>query len=234
MTFPCVLIKGIFPLSTHASSKGFAVSVMEFDPTTLKAKAFYDFGLLLIEKLPESGNSLFRVMGDFGLNLWKTNKIETLGTLYRHQPQFTNHYIPQEEHSSKLHYWNYDQVPTGSIHFMTNSVWQDAGASRQGVVIYDVSKQELKKLYLNNQAWINVYDHVVGSTYSENTSALEEINKLEQGDACVNIQKFSNIPESMFVSHEIIIGGEQGRNFVFQEKPKYYFGPSNDNCIARQ
>ncbi len=86
-------------------------------------------------------------------------------------------------------------------------------------------REKLIELYLNNSAWINTYDqHEEEPKTSMPSTAITKLTSKPGG--CSDFAP-ANLPDGMWLSHEIIIGGEAGRNAMFNESKPI---PVIDGC----
>ncbi len=230
----------LVPFRTHELSKGFAVPVARFDRTTGEITGYYDFGMLFLKSFPKDQPIyLSSVMSAKELKSFSpTNRnppsLGTRGT----DPKQINHYLAAPDFPVRTKYWNYDRLPIGSVHFMANSLWRDPqAASWKEFLIVKTSTDVLVDLYLRNLAWINTYDH-----FGEPRDQLphETIATLEDAFQGNCVKKPINVgsdlyligpadrPLKMWFPHEIIIGGEEGRDAIFNKsETKSVF---NYNC----
>ncbi len=219
----------LIPFRTHDISKGFSVPVARFDPQTGEIEAYYDFGLLVLRGLPQDNPVILSsVMEAARVEKFRTDKNpRSVGALGTNDGQM-NTYLKASEFPVRTKFWNYDRIPVGSIHFMANAIWHDPQmSSSRDALLVKISARELEDLYMNNSAWINVYDHVqkpeasLNPRYSpfnlENAFTGECLVKPQEAMSDTALIGPRNTPLNMWISHEIIIGGEEGRRKVLEE-----------------
>lgn len=203
----------LIPEASHGVSKSFPVPIAEFDRVTGKIVAYYDFGLLLLEAFPKkSPVVLSSVVKNKTINKFiRTKDASLFGS--RAKPHHKLHqYVPAGELPASIPFWNYDRIPVGSVHFMANSFWSDGHAgSFNDALLAVFSVEQLKYLYLNGAAWINTYDGL-----QEDASDTGSFLQLIEGKSVDKLSP-ANFPAGMHVSHEIIIGGEKGREALFKK-----------------
>ena len=205
----------LIPSRTHSLSKGFAVPVAKFDPATGKILAYYDYGLLVLYSLPVGKYvALTTVVSKDKAQKVLANKDVSLLGSHAGKGHGVNQYVALGDYPVTTPYWNYDRIPTGSIHFMANAFWTDAAAaSSDNAVILRVHRYRLIDLYMANNAWVNTYDNVV--TASDKADSQNTIETLVKG-GCAQPHP-TNIPNGMWLSHEIIVGGEAGRQHLIEQ-----------------
>lgn len=203
----------LIPTSSYAISKGFPVPIAQFDRNTGKILAFYDFGLLLLHGFPKNKSVILTTVAseEKVKNYIATKDMTRFGS--RGPTNFPlNSYVPFNKLPLTTPYLNYDRIPVGSIHFMANAAWSDANAaSNNNALMTRIDRDELINLYIVGGAWINTYDHLLELKYKNN--APSTIEKIADG-GYDELLLPSNIPEDMWISHEIILGGVKGRRIL--------------------
>jgi len=207
----------LVPAASHSLSKAFPVPVARFDPVTGEILEYLDFGLLLIEGLPQEYPPVLTTVmsADRVQQFQKTRDANALGILQPLMKKSAHQYIPAGLLPAGGRYWNYDRIPVGSIHFMINAFWSDAYAAdaSESALLFETPTSTLRRLYLDGHAWINTYDHIL-----ETGSTPRPLSYLElMAGRRVGQLTPENMPAGMWMSHEIIIGGTLGRQILFKE-----------------
>ncbi len=214
----------IFPMATHSTSKAFVNPVMKFDPSTGNPVAFYDYAMLFIESLDESKGLVLTsvVSPELAKRIKDPGTRSSVGTLYPLIPTKVDQFISWRELPASTPYWLYERLPIGSQHFMLNAIWSEPPGTPFGalMVIPGVTKAELKRLVLGGNLFLNPYDHERETDASPD--AMNFLSRFKKAGDCAPtnevISKDLNIPAGQPVSHELILGGKNGREF-WQNRP---------------
>lgn len=206
----------IVPMASYHISKVFPVPVGKFNPKTGVIEGYYDFGLLMLNKLPNTQSIVLTTVAakqkvaQFPA-FPHEQKLERFGSRGNSQSAL-NSYVPLAEMPATTPFLNYDRLPIGSIHFMANAIWGDAAAASEAdALLLPSDRDELINLYLQGGAWINTYDHLQNISKSKAMN----LHKMVTGQ-CELSPSPRNVPNGMWLSHEIIIGGATERDFLNQ------------------
>lgn len=207
----------LIPKASHGTSKGFPVPVARFDRVSGKILAYYDFGMLLLERFPAdkplvlTSRASERKMKEF----IATRDLKAFGAPRALIASHLDQYVSASDMPASSPFWNYDRIPVGSVHFMINSFWEDGySPAADGTVLLAVfSPSEIKELYTKGGAWINTYDDVRTHDYEQQ----ETYSELLKGNCAFELMP-QNFPVKMRLSHEIILGGSAGRAALAKAK----------------
>jgi len=223
------MIVGDYVIPTHswATSKATAVPVMKFDsdpksPNYLKPIAFYDYGLLYLNRLPEEGIVLTSRVGENLAGIWSKKETRSnAGYLMHVTPNRVNQYIPIEEHKKiGSHDEKMERMPVGSVHFVANTYWiQGSRGLSHLVTVPKISRQKLISLYLgegkNQGAWINILDR---QSFLPRTTTHEEFSSFARKGDCKGVENFDGLTPGVFLETEVILGLEAGRKLMMENQ----------------
>jgi hypothetical protein len=210
----------LIPTSTYSKSKAYVNPVLKFDPKTGDPVGFYDFAMLVIESLEEEkGITLTSVLSREVADLVKDPASRfRAGALYPLIPQFLDQTVTWDKVPVATHLPLYDRLPAGSLHFMINSAWSRASSTwfENVLVVRDVKKDDLKKLVLSGNLFINPYDDIRLHHSSEKDIRVP-LDLLKEPGSCIDKRELAgksfSIPEGHHNNHEAILGGTAGREF---------------------
>jgi len=222
-----VIIAGdyVMPMHTWSISKSFAVPVMKFnsDPRSkdyLKPIAFYDFGLLYLNRLPKDGIVLASRIGGTLADIWAQKaKRPAAGNLMHKLPASrVNTYVSAAEFDMFGGDENMSRVPVGSTHFIAGSFWQQGYRSLTHLVtIPKISRVSLINLYLGQgekgQVLINTLDRY---SFDGKSGSHDEFAKFAATGDCASTGRFDGLTPETFVETEVIVGMESGRKLLLE------------------
>jgi hypothetical protein len=203
---------------------------MEFEsnpdsPNFLKPKGWFDYGLLVLQGLPEDGNILVSRTGDSLANSFgDPEKRKGAGFLMNLlPPERVDTFVPPEEALGKDFFndGNMERMPAGSMHFTANTAWAQMGRGlNRYVYLKNVKREELVSLYLakdktRGSVWVNSLDRI---NFTEKGPSEKEVHAALVDGKCEIMKRNTGNTPGFFMETEIILGMQSGRALLASER----------------